>query len=149
MAAPRRDLVVLVFGSVLLLLYAIQARLGFEWTWLLRVQSDDTYKLVSGGVLAAYLAYQWSRRADPFRHRLVGAFAPVVLYAHSARSGYGYLVLLCAVYLGTAIAGLLHQPVIALRRRWLFTTWFLVHVTLATALIVLAAYHVAIAIAYE
>ncbi len=151
MKTSRRDLGVLVLASALLLLYAVQAHWNLEWSLLARAQADDRYKLASGGVLAAYLYFQWSprRRIDPARHRLAGAFAPVVLYAHATRSGYGYLTILCAVYLGTALAGTLHHPVLLARRRWLFTAWFITHVALATVLVLLAGYHVVIALAYE
>lgn len=146
-AAPRRDLVVLVLATTLLVLYVLQASLHLEWPLLARAQANDTYKLVSGVVLAGYLVFQWSARRT--RHQLAGAFAPLVLYVHAARFGYGYLVLLVTIYLGTALAGTLHRPVIALRRRSLFTAWFVAHISLATLLLTLAAYHAVIALAYE
>jgi hypothetical protein len=138
---------VLVLASTLLVLYVLQASLHFEWPLLARAQADDTYKLVTGVALAGYLTFQWSARRS--RHQLAGAFAPLVLYLHSARFGYGYLVLLVTIYLGTTLAGTLHRPVIALRRRSLFTAWFVIHISLATLLVMLAGYHAVIAVAYE
>ncbi|MBA2539359.1 MAG: hypothetical protein H0V17_06980 [Deltaproteobacteria bacterium] len=143
----RRDLAVLVLATTLLLLYALQASLHLEWSLLARAQAGDTYKLVTGLAFAGYLYFQWSARRS--RHQLAGAFAPLVLYVHSARFGYGYLALLVSIYLATTLAGTLHQPVIAMRRRGLFTAWFIVHVSLATVLVMLAGYHVLIAVAYE
>jgi hypothetical protein len=155
MARGRHDRLLVVIGTILVVAYVVQASLHLEWPWLVNLQTHDSYKLATGILLAIYLGVQWRgvRRTDRersvFRHRLGGAIAPLVLYIHSSRFAYGYLILLCAMYLGTAIAGLLHEPVLLLRTRWLYTLWFVVHVALATALLVLAAYHVVVALQYE
>lgn len=146
----------IVVGTGVLVAYVVQGTLGVEWPWLVEMQGRDGYKIASGLALAAYLAMQWrvrNRRGDfehaLFVHRVGGVFAPVVLYAHASRFAYGYLAWLCAVYLGTVIAGLLHQPVLALRTRWVYTLWFVVHLAVATALVVLGGYHAVIALQYE
>jgi hypothetical protein len=144
----RRDTTALAVA--LLAAYLGQAAVQLEVPWLLRLQAQDTYKLATGGVLIAFLGLQWS--AAPHRrelHKLLGAFAPVVLYAHASRFAYGYLVWLVAVYLGVGAVGLLHQTIIARRARRLFTCWFVTHLALAILLIILVGYHVLIALAYE
>lgn len=156
MAADRTDRWTVIIGVIALGAYLVQARWGITWPWLLAQQQDDTYKFVSGAVLAAYLAWQWSLRSrrlvDPVgavrRHKLAGAFAPVVLYAHASQFAYGYLFVLALAYLGSTSFGLLHRP--AQRRgRRAFTAWFVTHVASVTLLFFLVAYHVVIAIAYE
>ena len=144
----RRDPTALAVA--LLVAYVCQAAVGLEVPWLIRLQGQETYKLVTGSVLVVYLGFQWS--AAPHRrqlHRLLGAFAPLVLYAHASRFGFGYLGWLVGVYLGVGSIGLLHQPIVARRARRLFTAWFVTHLALAVLLVILVAYHVLIAISYE
>jgi hypothetical protein len=141
---------------MLLIVYVGQASLQIHSVWIVDRQRSDGNKNATGAVLELYLVAQRrvrDRRADReralWRHRAAGAFAPLVLYAHASRFAYGYLAWLCAVYLGTAIAGVLHQPVLALQTRRLYTLWFVLHLAGATALVVLGAYHVVIALQYE
>jgi methionine sulfoxide reductase heme-binding subunit len=146
---------VTVLGIALLAGYVAQAALGLEWSWLAEQQRDDGYKIVSGGVLAGYLLWQWRlrrRRLDnPIgavrRHKLAGAFAPLVLYIHAQRFAYGYLLVLAFCYLATTGIGLAYHAV--LHRRQTFAWWFVVHLATATLLLVLGGYHAVIAIAYE
>ena len=151
----RTDRWTLAIGATSIALYLVQARCELEWPWLVRQQADDRYKVFTGCILAVYLAWQWSLRArrvaDPLgavrRHKLAGAFAPVVLYIHASQFAYGYLLVLALGYLGATAVGLLHRYVV--RRRQLFAWWFIVHVATVTMLVLLAAYHVVIALAYE
>jgi methionine sulfoxide reductase heme-binding subunit len=156
MAARLGDRIVLALGIVLLVGYLVQARLAVEWPWLAGLQANDTYKVISGLVLGAYLYWQWSvasrRQFSPravSHHKLGGALAPAVLYMHASRFGYGYLLLLGLCYLGTAMIGLLDAVSRRLRARWVYTLWFVVHVSTATILVMVGGYHVVIALAYE
>jgi len=145
---PRRDATALGVG--LLVAYLAQAAAGVQVPWLVRLQANDLYEIASGIVLAGYIGLQWSGVArHRQRHELLGACAPIVLYAHASRFAYGYLVWLAAIYLGIGAVGLLHRPIVERRARAPFTWWYLTHVALAMLLIVLAGYHVLIAIAYE
>lgn len=145
---PRRDATALGVG--LLVAYLGQAAAGLQVPWLVRLQSGDAYQLASGGVLFAYLALQWSGvTRHRQRHELLGACAPLVLYAHSSRFAYGYLVWLAGIYLAVGAVGLLHRPIVARRARGPFTWWYLTHITLAMLLVILVGYHILIAIAYE
>jgi hypothetical protein len=78
----------------------------------------------------------------------IGALAPLVLYAHASRFGYGYLAWLVAVYLGIGAVGLMHRPIVSRRARRLFVAWFVAHLALSVLLLVLVAYHVVIVVAY-
>jgi hypothetical protein len=146
--SERRDTTVIAVA--LLAAYLGQAAVQLQIPWLAELQAQDWYKLVTGGVLVGYLALQWS--AAPQRrelHKLLGAFAPLVLYAHTTRFAYGYLAWLVAVYLGVVAIGLLHAPIVGRRAKRLFTGWFIAHLALAVLLVILVAYHVVIAVGYE
>lgn len=157
MAADRNDRIILLVGATLLALYVGQGVFHLECSALVRVQQDDRYKVVSGGMLAVYLLHQsfMARRRvfDPigvvFWHRLAGALAPVVLYLHASRFGYGYLFVLVSLFIGTIGFGLLHGVILRARARWLFTLWFVLHVATSASLVVLSGYHALIALAYE
>lgn len=153
--ADRSDRIFTIVGTTLLAVYIVQGIAGVQLPQLVRWQANDTYKIVSGCVLALYLLQQgfMARRRvfDPigvvFWHKLAGALGPLVLYLHASKFGYGYLLLLASLFVGTIAFGLFHR--IAIRARWLFTTWFVVHVATSASLIVVSGYHVAIALAYE
>ena len=144
----HRDVTALAVA--LLAAYLGQAAVQLEVPWLVALQADDVYKVASGAVLVVYLALQWTfARHRRELHKLLGALAPAVLYAHASKFAYGYLTWLLAVYLGVIGVGLLHQPVIARRAKTLFTWWFVTHLALAVLLAILVGYHVLIALAYE
>ncbi|NVB81954.1 MAG: hypothetical protein HOV81_26470 [Kofleriaceae bacterium] len=157
MAADRSDRIILFVGASLLALYVAQGVLHLECSALVQVQDDDRYRVISGCMLAVYLLHQsfMARRRvfDPvgvvFWHRLAGALAPVVLYLHASRFGYGYLFVLVSLFIGTIGFGLLHSVVLRVRLRWLFTWWFVLHVATSASLVVLSGYHVLVALAYE
>lgn len=137
-------------GLALLAAYLGQAVAHLDLPWLTRMQALDSFKLATGCVLVVYLWCQWflaTRRRQA--HSALGALAPAVLYLHTTRFAFGYLAWLVTVYLGVAAVGLLHRPIVARRARALFTAWSIAHLALSVLLIVLAAYHVVIAIAYE
>lgn len=157
MARQRHDGLVALIAIGLLAAYVIQASFGLQIGWLVDLQDGTRYRALTGLVLAAYLVYQARlgarRLRDPAgsvsRHKIYGAFAPLVLYVHTSRFGYGYLLVLVLMYLGTMMFGLVHRPVLALRARTLFTVWFVMHVAMSTLLIVFGVYHVVVALAYE
>lgn len=144
-------------GLVLVIAYVAQAVLGLEVDALVALQADDRYRVLSGALLAAFIAYQWrlgtQRLRDAAgsvaRHKLLGAIAPAVLYLHASRFAYGYLLVLGVLYLGTLVVGLLHRPVLAARARALYTWWFVIHVAMSTVLVVVVGYHAVVALAYE
>ena len=144
----RRDPTVL--AAALLAAYLGQAVMGLEVPWLVALQGHEVYKLATGGVLIVFLAMQWMfARRHRELHVWLGAFAPLALYAHATQFAYGYLAWLVVVYLGVGAVGLMHRPILAHRARRLFVAWFIVHLAFSVLLLVLTAYHVVIAIAYE
>jgi hypothetical protein len=136
-------------GLALLAAYLGQAVAHLDLPWLTRMQAHDSFKLATGCVLVVYLWLQWFLATRRRVHTALGALAPAVLYLHTTRFAFGYLAWLVTVYLGVAAVGLLHRPIVAHRARALFTAWSITHLALSVLLIVLAAYHVVIAIAYE
>jgi hypothetical protein len=139
-----------LLAVALLAAYLGQAVMNLDFAWLVAWQRDEIYKLATGGALVAFLAMQWlfARRSRDV-HLWLGALAPLVLYAHATKFAYGYLVWLVAVYLGVGAVGLLHRPIVTRRARRLYIAWFIAHLALSVLLLVLTAYHVVIAIAYE
>jgi hypothetical protein len=153
----RADRAITWLGVALLAAYLGQAVFGLQWAALARWQANDTYRVLSGLVVAWHLYTQWQlatrRRFDPraavARHKLLGALAPLVLYLHASRFAPGYLFLLALSYLGVVAVGLGHRRVLARRHAVLFTAWCLVHVATSTLLVALAGYHAVVALAYE
>ena len=137
-------------GAAMLAAYLGQAIAGLEVSWLVELQHQETYKLVTGAILIAFLGLQWrlaTRRRE--LHVWLGAIAPALLFLHATRFAYGYLAWLVTVYLGVVAVGLCHRSIVAHRARRLFVAWFVTHLALSVLLIVLAGYHVVIALAYE
>jgi hypothetical protein len=122
-------------------------------------QSQFVFKCATGGVLLAYLAFQWQLAAARARgaskagkrlfawHRSLGAAGPVLLYVHAATRGFGYLTLLCGVFLANHLLGVLHPG--AGKARKLLTPWMVSHVAASVLLIALAGYHAWNALYYE
>jgi len=154
-ASDRSDWLITGIGTSVLALYVAQGCIGYQWSMLTALQQDDRYKVTSGCVLALFLLHQSfvARRrifapiTALFWHKLAGALTPVILYLHASRFGYGYLLLLSSVFVATIGLGLFHR--VAMRAKWLFTTWFILHVATVSSLVVLAGYHAVIALAYE
>ncbi len=152
----RGDTALFVLGVLLLGGY-VTAATQVELPWLVALQADDQYRVSSGIVLGTYLVFQMllgaRRVVDPggaiARHKIAGALAPVVLYAHASHFAYGYLLVLAAAYLGTSGLGLAHRLVLRVRARWLYTSWFVLHVATSVALVFLVVYHAYVALAYE
>lgn len=130
-------------------------------------QRGATWKLVTGTLLVAFLAFQWtlaivrmrakSSAARPLRwHRFVGALGPVLFYAHATRFGYAYLAALSSVFLGNILLGaaapLLHRLHGRAARPWtkvLALGWPIVHVAASVLTVVLTAVHAVLAAWYE
>ena len=137
-------------AAAMLAAYLGQAIAGLEVSWLVELQTQQTYKLLTGAVLIAFLGMQWwfaTRRRG--LHVWLGAIAPAVLYMHATHFAYGYLAWLVSVYLGVVAVGLVHRPIVARRARRMFVAWYVSHLALSVLLVVLAGYHVVIALAYE
>jgi hypothetical protein len=150
-----------VVGAVLLAAYLLQAALGLEWPWLAARQGERTFKLCTGALLLAYLAHQWwlavgrangwarAAKRSYRAHKLLGAAAPLFLYLHSLRVGYGYLVVLSTVFLANVGLGLVSPDLFRRKPKWFTVPWMITHVGLAVVLAALALFHLWIASSFE
>jgi hypothetical protein len=142
------------------LLYLAQLGLEFEWTPLTVWQAQTWYKIVSGSLLAGFVCFQWAlalfranrwaRAARAFYswHRAAGAFSPVLLFLHSTRLGFGYLLALSGVYVANNVLGLV-SPSSFPRLKILLPFWVIAHIALSVLLAALVVYHVWTALSYE
>jgi sulfoxide reductase heme-binding subunit YedZ len=140
---------------------------GLKIAALESLQRDGTWKLATGALLVAFLAFQWtlaivrmrakSSAAAPLRwHRFVGALGPVLFYAHATRFGYAYLAALSGVFLGNILLGAaaplfhrLHGGGTRPMAKVLATGWPIVHVAASVLTVVLTAVHAVLAAWYE
>lgn len=148
-------------GMLLFAVFVIQEFGHFSWSWLAKMQAEDVYKQLSGFVLVAYLAFQW--RCSVLRnqglmqkaaklldqHKLMGALAPLLFYAHAQTIGYAYLQVLSGVYFAIFLTGLCNAEIIRIRKAWFRKIWITIHIGLATGLVFLLGYHVFISYAYQ
>jgi hypothetical protein len=148
-------------GLTLLVAWLVQAAVPIQWAWLETLQGDQSYKLLTGLVLMAYLGHQWylsilrilkrhKTAKDNFAvHKLLGALAPLVFFFHSTKVGYAYLALLTTVYLGNCAVGLFNQESVRIKKTWFTNGWMFLHVGLSLMTMVLATYHLVVALAYR
>lgn len=146
-------------GWLLLIAFAVQAIGNFNWLFLSTLQTNDVYQQLSGFVMVGFLAHQWrcalSRRHgqnSPTRlsqHKLLGAFAPVFFYAHAQHLGYAFLQILSLSYFAIVMTGLGNIEVLRIHHNGFRTAWLIIHIGLATGLLVLLGYHVFISYAYQ
>jgi hypothetical protein len=129
-------------------------------TLLSRWQSDFGYRLVTGSLLATLIGFQWalallrvrgfSKLAKRFYawHHVGGALGPVLLAFHSARMGFGFLALLCGVFVANTVLGLVSPSMVPKLREY-SVPWFVSHVALSVLLVSLAGYHAWTAVYFE
>jgi len=125
-----------------------------------RVQSGFGYRVTTGGLLAAFMALQWSLPVCRMQgysrlakrlyswHNTAGAFGPVLLMLHSARMGFGFIALLCAAFISNTLLGAF-GPARVQRFRTYASQWFISHVALSLLLVGLAGYHAWTALYFE
>lgn len=136
-----------LLGGVGLLLWA-----GLPTDALLERQSEFRWKLITGGALWLYIAFQWLLALSRVQgwnkiskvlfvpHQLLGVFGPVFFYAHAARVGFGYLMALSGAFLINLMLGLC-QPRSSARSKQLMSVWLVAHIALSVLTLVLGAYH--------
>ena len=142
------------------LLFLAQLRVGFEWRPLSVWQGYTWYKVGSGSLLAGFVCFQWllallrvnrwarAARALYSWHQIAGAFSPVLLFLHSTRLGFGYLLLLSTVYVANNVVGLV-SPSVFPRLKMLVPFWVIAHIALSVLLAALVVYHAWTALSYE
>jgi sulfoxide reductase heme-binding subunit YedZ len=155
-----RALTLAVAGAILWALYLEQAGLRIDWPAVRIWQSQFPNKVATGMALALFLFFQWllavcrisgllraAKALYPW-HQTIGIFAPVLLFLHSTRLGFGYLVVLGGVYFANSVVGLVNPSAFP-RMKSVFSLWTVVHVALSVLLVVLSAYHAWTALYYE
>jgi methionine sulfoxide reductase heme-binding subunit len=149
-----------VVGAILWVLFLEQLGLKLDWPALRVWQGRFSYKVATGALLGAFISFQWllaicrvsgfmrvAKALYPW-HQTVGALAPVLLFLHSTRLGFGYLVVLCGVYLANNLVGLINPSAFP-RVKSVLSLWTVVHIALSVLLVALTAYHAWTALYYE
>lgn len=125
-----------------------------------RLQGSTLFKIVTGSLLAGYIAVQWllsvTRAIGAMRvakvlyrvHRATGVLAPVALLAHSTAAGHGIVTLLLGLFLFDCALGYAN-PLLPRQRPRVHAVWLTVHVLVSAALVVLLLIHVWIALTYR
>lgn len=150
-----------ILGSVLLLLFLLQDWLHWKMSWLEELQVNETYRIVSGCLLAAYILFQWYLSYLRMRgrkkpavihysiHKKVGIWAPLVFYIHSTNFGFAYLFILSTIYFANVAVGLLNADILRIRQRWFTYGWMIVHVSLSVLIVMIMLYHLWIVVSYH
>ena len=121
------DLWTFRIGLFFLILFPIQALLGWQPAKLAEWQSIDAYKQWSGVALTVYIGLQWALPVLRMtgRHKLVkrfyklhkqaGAAAPIIFYLHAMEWGYAYLAFLTVIYFANIVVGLFSTEIVGTR----------------------------------
>jgi hypothetical protein len=149
-----------VLGAILWILFLEQWVLDLDWPAVRAWQVRFPNKIATGAGLAAFLSFQWllalcrvggftraARALYPW-HQTIGALAPALLFLHSTRLGFGYLIALSSVYLANNVVGLVNPSAFP-RLKSVLSTWTIVHIALSVLLVALAGYHAWTALYYE
>ena len=149
-------------GLALVAVYLAQDLLGLHWRQLAALQTQDWFKYATGAGLVLYLGWLWSlfaRRLTGLRgqdlgrtmllHEKSAALAPALLYLHTVQLGYGYLLVLSAVFLTAVAVGTASPLALGIRSRGYLAGWLTAHVMLAALLTLLGLYHGYIALYYK
>jgi hypothetical protein len=156
----KRALTTAVAGAILWVLFLEQLGLRIDWPAVRIWQSQFPNKVATGAALGLFLCFQWllaicrisgflraAKALHPW-HQTTGIFAPVLLFLHSTRLGFGYLVVLSAVYFADSVVGLVNPSAFP-RIKSVVSLWTVVHVALSVLLVALAVYHAWTALYYE
>lgn len=156
---PRRHpTFVITFG--LLALLVAQDVYDLRIAALEELQRDDAWKIATGSMLVAFLAYQWVLAALRVRgaksaghhlrwHRCVGACGPLLFWLHATRFGYAYLTALSGVFLGNLLLGAAAPLLQRIHVKPIRIGWPVLHIAAAVLTLVLTAIHTVIAAWYE
>lgn len=147
-------------GLALLIGVLVVYGFGFHVPGLHGLRGAPNYSLLTGLGMGAYIFAQaamplsraqgqvpkrWVIRA----HKLLGALGPLFLIVHAGRVGYGYLGVLCGVFLASMALGLINHETLGLKGRIPAFVWMIAHVALSVALLALVSVHTYYALAYK
>ncbi len=148
-------------AAIGLVFFLIQDLLGLKISWLEQLQTNDNYKLVTGGLMAALVAWLWHLSILRFRgrlheavpsyqnHKKLGAAAPFLFYIHSTDFGYAYLSFFSAVFLLNILIGILNKEIVNIHKKWFTYGWMVLHVSFSVLVVVLMLYHIYIVFSYR
>ena len=147
-------------GIALVALFLVQAGLSLPWPTLAHWQTFESFKLTTGAVLVLFVASQWLLTLARLQnwsgalklaytwHQRLGVLAPLLLFAHTIRLGFGYQMILSSVFLGACLFGFLSPRAFPGLRRF-STPWLILHIAFSMTTVVLIGYHVWIALSFE
>lgn len=157
---------VTIFGAALVLLWISQWWLDWAPRALSQIQRDAIYRVVTGVLLAAFIAAQWllawlrstgrlaRASAHLSTHRWIGASLPAVVLVHTGKIGFGYLALLTLAVFSLCIMGITHPQHLGLRpdrrltRTWT-RAWLPVHIVLSVLVASLIVLHIGVVTIYH
>jgi ferredoxin-NADP reductase len=141
--------------------YLLQGALDWDSIGMTALQQSNTYLMVTGALLMAFIGYQWylpflrltnqSSPTAPRLHGQLGMLAPILLYLHSVSLGFAYTVVLSSLFIFNTMVGALDKTLIrrhAERQRFQ-RVWLLVHVPASFLVTGLTLIHLLYALAYK
>ena len=158
---PENRNIKFFIGALLVVLLIAQYIYPLEISELTALQTDNTYKQITGFSILALVLLQWrlthlrnTKQANKLRnafssHQSVGIWFPVLIFAHTSEPGYGIQMALLASFIALIVVGLLHGQNFKIRNKWYANTWIVVHISLATVVMTLMFYHIYVTYSYS
>jgi hypothetical protein len=155
---PRSTVVGIVCAALVLPLCAA----SIEIPLLSQAQLSPAFKYVTGTLLLAWILLQWKlfdhREEDerPLlmatwyrRHKVLGATAPMIFFAHTATLGHAATFVLALSFFIVLGSGLFNRDLLNIQSRLLWQAWTVLHVGTAFAMCALIALHLWTAISFH
>ena len=152
----------LIIGLVLFAGYVLQEVLDLRWEMLHGWQDDQMYRRWSGLGLSVVILFQWllslvrivpkwEELSFTFKniHNWLGAFTPLLFYAHSMELGFAYLFLLSITFFGNFLLGLFNLDLLNSQSPVVFKGWMILHVGFSFFVTFVTVYHVWVVFYYE
>lgn len=148
-------------GIFLFALLITQYFIPIQWEQLARLQSDELYKQLSGFAILCFVILQWrlahlrsASRSQEARqnlntHQWLGVLAPVLIFIHSTQTGHEHQTALLGLFIATILTGLFSFHTVKIRKQWFIVGWTILHITLATMVIALMAFHIYVVFWYS
>jgi len=150
-------------GIALLVLYMAQYLIpSLQWKWLYELQHDQDYRRWSGLIVTLLIVFQWlltlirvvkkwKKHSVTFTsmHKWVGAFSPLIFYAHCMEFGFAYLLVLSIIFMTNMLLGTINLDVIKSQKEWIFQTWMIVHVSLSIIITFVMFFHIGVVFYYK
>lgn len=155
---PRSTVVGIASATVILLLCAASVEIPL----LSQAQLSPAFKYVTGALLLVCILLQWKlfdhREEDerPIlvaawyrRHKVLGATAPVIFFAHTSTLGHAATFVLALSFFTVLLTGLFNRDLLTIRSSFVWHAWTVIHVGTAFAMCALIALHIWTAISFH